>query len=97
MVDSGSVESKCSIVQCKGNTTVSGMQYKSEEGLTLAFQNGWDKEAYTNGKMWQVATLRPGKYRLEVTYAYTLVVTDAGNFYFCIDGQKEIVRVIYRM
>ena len=28
----------------KGNTTVSGMQYKSEEGLTLAFQNGWDKE-----------------------------------------------------
>ncbi len=32
------------------------------------------------GKMWQVATLRPGKYRLEVTYAYSLVVNDAGNF-----------------
>ena len=63
-----------------GSTTVSGMQYKSEEGLTLAFQNGWDKEAYTNGKIWQVATLRPGKYRLEVTYAYTMVVSDAGNF-----------------
>ena len=25
-------------------------------------------------------TLRPGKYRLEVTYAYTMVVSDAGNF-----------------
>ena len=31
-------------------------------------------------KIWQVATLRPGKYRLEVTYAYTMVVSDAGNF-----------------
>lgn len=56
------------------------MQYKAAEGFTLAFQNGWDKEAYANGKMWQVATLRPGKYRLEVTYAYSLVVNDAGNF-----------------
>ena len=81
----------------KGNTTVSGMQYKSEEGLTLAFQNGWDKEAYTNGKMWQVATLRPGKYRLEVTYAYTLVVTDAGNFISVLiakgDSESDIPNV----
>ena len=80
-----------------GSTTVSGMQYKSEEGLTLAFQNGWDKEAYTNGKMWQVATLRPGKYRLEVTYAYTLVVTDAGNFISVLiakgDSESDIPNV----
>ena len=73
------------------------MQYKSEEGLTLAFQNGWDKEAYTNGKMWQVATLRHGKYRLEVTYAYTLVVTDAGNFISVLiakgDSESDIPNV----
>lgn len=64
----------------KDNTTVSGMQYKSAEGFTLAFQNGWDKNAYSNGKMWQATTLRPGIYRLEVTYAYSLVVNDPGNF-----------------
>lgn len=63
-----------------GNTTVSGMQYKSAEGYTLAFQNGWSKNAYANGKMWQKTTLRPGKYRLEVTYAYSFVVNDSGNF-----------------
>ena len=45
----------------KNNTTVTGMQYKAAEGFTLAFQNGWEKEAYTNGKIWQVATLSPGK------------------------------------
>ena len=39
--------------------------------LDVYKRQGWDKEAYTNGKIWQVATLRPGKYRLEVTYAYT--------------------------
>lgn len=64
----------------KDNTTVSGMQYKSTEGFTLAFQNGWDKNAYSNGKMWQATTLRPGTYRLEVTYAYSFVVSDPGNF-----------------
>lgn len=64
----------------EGSTTVSGMQYKADEGYTLAFQNGWNKKAYENGKMWQATTLRPGKYRLEVTYAYSLVVNDPGNF-----------------
>lgn len=64
----------------EGSTTVSGMQYKAAEGYTLAFQNGWNKNAYANGKMWQATTLRPGKYRLEVTYAYSLVVNDPGNF-----------------
>ena len=81
----------------KNNTTVTGMQYKAAEGFTLAFQNGWEKEAYTNGKMWQVATLRPGKYRLEVTYAYTLVVTDAGNFISVLiakgDSESDIPNV----
>ena len=47
--------------------------------------------------MWQVATLRPGKYRLEVTYAYTLVVTDAGNFISVLiakgDSESDIPNV----
>ena len=73
----------------KGNTTVSGMQYKAAEGYTLAFQHGWNKKQYANGKMYQQVKLRPGTYRLEVTYAYTKVLD--GNFVaaFIVKGTEE--------
>ncbi|BDW78866.1 hypothetical protein BFINE_46610 [Bacteroides finegoldii DSM 17565] len=44
-----------------GSTTVSGMQYKAAEGYTLAFQHGWNKKQYANGKMYQQVKLRPGR------------------------------------
>ena len=70
-------------------TTVSGMQYKAAEGYTLAFQHGWNKNRYANGKMYQQVKLRPGTYRLEVTYAYTKVLD--GNFVaaFIVKGTEE--------
>ena len=72
-----------------GSTTVSGMQYKAAEGYTLAFQHGWNKKQYANGKMYQQVKLRPGTYRLEVTYAYTKVLD--GNFVaaFIVKGTEE--------
>lgn len=68
---------------------VSGMQYKPAEGYTLAFQHGWQKNKYANGKMYQQVTLRPGTYKLEVTYAYTKVLD--GNFVaaFMAKGTQE--------
>ena len=71
------------------STTVSGMQYKAAEGYTLAFQHGWNKNRYANGKMYQQVKLRPGTYRLEVTYAYTKVLD--GNFVaaFIVKGTEE--------
>lgn len=54
----------------------------------LAFQVGWQKAAYNNGKLYQATTLRKGTYRLEVTTAASDVQTDDGNkvFAFIVGG-----------
>lgn len=45
-----------------------------KQGLTsLTFQNGWGKNAYQNGKVYQAMILRKGTYRLEASYTSSYV------------------------